>query len=370
MPCLAVCLSSCVSGWGSATARVVCLLDRRLDAMPGASGCARVFGDCDGDGDGESWRCVSASAVVALRAAKRLWRNTKAMRGWGRSFGYAETVSPPSPSQQFISSAALSRLSHTHTCRHAHSKARTQANSTRKYAVNGLMSQSTSQRRRCDGNKKHGAHDCLSHSHSHERNKTLTAAASAAAAAVALACSFRSLLWEGESVHVRMCEWVSVRVQRHDGRSFVWVRDNSELSVKLSARARVPAGLLLVCWVGFVESFCVAFSYTISGFLVRAQWMLNFDVYNVRMRMRMRQAPTPTRHSRTAIASNNKHNNSKNYNNWWAKLSHWVQVLCGLCWLCLPLSVFVTALRCAARESEWNAFLSVLCFVWQNVIVA
>lgn len=81
MPFLAVCLSSCVSGWGSATARVVCLLDRRLDAMPGASGCARVFGDCDGDGDGESWRCVSASAVVALRAAKRLWRNTKAMRG-------------------------------------------------------------------------------------------------------------------------------------------------------------------------------------------------------------------------------------------------------------------------------------------------
>lgn len=51
--------------------------------------------------------------------------------------------------------------------------------------------------------------------------------------------------------------------------------------------------------VRLLESFCVAFSYTISGFLVRAQWMLNFDVYNVRMRMRMRQAPTPTRHSRT-----------------------------------------------------------------------
>lgn len=50
--------------------------------------------------------------------------------------------------------------------------------------------------------------------------------------------------------------------------------------------------------VRLLESFCVAFSYTISGFLVRAQWMLNFDVYNVRMRMRMRQAPTPTRHGR------------------------------------------------------------------------
>lgn len=36
------------------------------------------------------------------------------------------------------------------------------------------------------------------------------------------------------------------------------------------------------------ELFCVEFSYTISGFLVRSQWMLNFDVYNVRMRMRMR----------------------------------------------------------------------------------
>jgi len=42
------------------------------------------------------------------------------------------------------------------------------------------------------------------------------------------------------------------------------------------------------------ESFlCGIFLYDF-WFLVLVQWMLNFDVYNVRMRMRMRQAPTLT----------------------------------------------------------------------------
>lgn len=62
-----VCLPT--SDWGSATPA---LLDRclRLDAGYGYKW-VRVF----------AAGAVSASAVVALRAAKRLWRNTKAMRG-------------------------------------------------------------------------------------------------------------------------------------------------------------------------------------------------------------------------------------------------------------------------------------------------
>jgi len=69
----------CMFGSGA-----VCMLDR----------CLRLDVDVDGDADVDAglrvgaglWCCwrdgvVSASAVVALRAAKRLWRNTKAMRG-------------------------------------------------------------------------------------------------------------------------------------------------------------------------------------------------------------------------------------------------------------------------------------------------
>lgn len=69
MPCLAwsgsgfgfwVCV--CLSG-AALPLRALCV--GSLVAMPGASGCARVFadgdvvvGDGDGDVDGESWRCV------------------------------------------------------------------------------------------------------------------------------------------------------------------------------------------------------------------------------------------------------------------------------------------------------------------------
>jgi len=64
-----------LSGWGSATARVLCWIAVRLRLRIDA-GLRVGAGLC-------CWRdgVVSASAVVALRAAKRLWRNTKAMRG-------------------------------------------------------------------------------------------------------------------------------------------------------------------------------------------------------------------------------------------------------------------------------------------------